>query len=152
LLADRIGAPVRVRQCQPRKALIPADQRCNLGVQANSLGRDSRLGSGADDATGKISITVGPVDAETFMRFLPGLPDHDELLQLVRFYCTQPLEFDLEFALGPREAVPGRLGGPRWSRLGCDVWLSSKPLSRARAVFPERRRIWDDHKQRSIVL
>ncbi len=152
LLADRIGAPVQVGQCEPRTASIPDDQRCSLGRQANTLGLDCRLGSEAGDAMGKISIIIGPVEAETFSRFLPGLAEHDELLMLVRFYCTQPLEFDLEFVLSPGEAGPGRLGESRWSTLGCDVWLSTEPLSRARAVFPERRRIWDDHKQRSIVL
>ena len=151
VVADRIGAPALVRQCEHRTASIPDDQRCLLGRQGNSLGEDCRLGLEVADAMGKIAVIVGPLDAETFMRFLPGLPDHDELLALVRFYCTQPLEFDLEFILAPGEASAGRLGEDRWSRLGCDVWLSSTPLPMARAVYPERRRVWDEHQQRSIV-
>ncbi len=152
LLADRIGAPVHVRQCQPRLAVIPADQRCCLGSGPNTLGRDCWLGSQTDDAMGKIHITIGPLSADAFERNLPGEPDHDELLMLIRFYCTQPVEFDLEFVLLPREAQPGRLGEQRWSRLGCDVWLASEPLDQGRAVFSERRRIWDENQQRSIVL
>jgi type VI secretion system protein ImpH len=70
---------------------------------------------------------------------------------LIRFYCTQPLEFDLEFVLGPGEAQPGRVGEERWSQLGCDVWLAPDPLSETRAVFPERGRILDDHPQRSCI-
>lgn len=152
VLADRIGAPVRVRQCQPRLAAIPADQRCSLGAGANTLGDDCWIGSQTDDAMGKIHIAVGPLSAEAFERILPGEPDHDELLMLIRFYCTQPVEFDLECTLLPREARPGRLGEKRWCRLGCDVWLASEPLDQARAVFSERRRIWDENQQRSIAL
>ncbi|GAB6060152.1 type VI secretion system baseplate subunit TssG [Desulfonatronum parangueonense] len=152
VLADRIGAPVRVLSCQPRVAGVPADQQCRLGREANALGLNAWLGSQVGDAMGKIRIIIGPVDGATFARFIPGRTDHDELLKLVRFYCTQPLEFDLEFVLAPEEALPGRLGEEQWSRLGCDVWLTSRPLSQGRAVFPERRRIWDDHQQRSIVL
>jgi type VI secretion system protein ImpH len=152
VLADRIGAPVKVLSCQPRNAVIPEDQRCCLDRDGNALGRESWLGSRVADAMGKISIRVGPVDADTFERYLPGRPGHDELLRVIRFYCTQPLEFDLEFDLDRQQAQPGRLGTGRWSGLGCDVWLSAGPLDQARAVFPERRRIWDDHQQRSIVL
>lgn len=152
LLADRVSAPVHVRQCQPRLAVIPTDQRCCLGTGPNSLGSDCWLGSQTDDAMGKIHITIGPLSADSFERNLPGEPDHDELLMLIRFYCTQPVEFDLEFALLPQEAQPGRLGEQRWSRLGCDVWLASEPLDQGRAIFSERRRIWDENQQRSIVL
>jgi type VI secretion system protein ImpH len=152
LLADRIGAPVHVHQCEPRVAVIPEDQRCRLGQDANILGSSTWIGSQVEDAMGKIRIVAGPMDADTFARTLPGEPDHDELLMLIRFYCTQPVEFDLEFFLLPEEARPGRLGDQRWSRLGCDVWLASEPLVQARAVFSERRRIWDENNQRSIVL
>jgi type VI secretion system protein ImpH len=152
LLADRIGAPVHIRQCEPRVAVIPEDQRCCLAHGANVLGSDAWIGSRVDDAMGKMHIVVGPLDAETFENALPGKKNHDDLLMMIRFYCTQPLEFDLEFVLLPDEAQPGRLGEQRWSRLGCDVWLASTPLPEGRAVFSERGRIWDENNQRSIAL
>ncbi|TVR00707.1 MAG: type VI secretion system baseplate subunit TssG [Desulfovibrionales bacterium] len=152
VLSDRIGAPVQVVPCQPRMATIPEDQRCRLGREANVLGRSAWIGDRVADAMGKIRIVIGPLDADTFQWGVPGETGHDEVIKLVRFYCTQPLEFDLEFILAPQEAQPGRLGDGRWSRLGCDVWLTAEPLAEGWAVFPERRRIWDDHQQRSIVL
>ena len=152
VLADRLGAPVQVLPCQPRMATIPEDQRCRLGREANVLGDNAWIGDRVVDAMGKIRVVLGPLDADTFQRSLPGETDHDELIKLIRFYCTQPLEFDLEFVLAPQEALPGRLGEARWSRLGCDVWLTSEPLAQGQAVFPERRRIWDDHQQRSRAL
>ncbi len=137
LLADRIGAPVQVRQCEPRQATIPADQCCRLSRGENALGESSWLGFIAADAMGKIAIVAGPMAARTYMRFLPECPEHDELLMLIRFYCTQPLEFDLEFVLAPGEAQPGRIGEARWSRLGCDVWLAPDPQAEVSAIFPE---------------
>jgi len=149
LLADRTGFPVRVTQCVPRRAAIPRDQRCRLGRGVNSLGLDSRIGTRVADGTGKIRITIGPLDADSFGRSHPGRPAYSELLMMIRFYVTQPLEFDMEMVLSPWEAQPGRLGEIRWSRLGCDVWLSSGPMSEARAVFRDCRRTWDLQNQRS---
>jgi type VI secretion system protein ImpH len=137
LLSDRIGAPVRIRQCEPRRAAIPLDQCCCLGRDTNSLGEESWLAFETDDAMGKIAVIAGPMDAQIYLRFLPDRPEHAELLTLVRFYCTQPLEFDLEFVLEPGAPQPGRLGETCWSRLGCDVWLDPDPDCDARVLFPD---------------
>jgi type VI secretion system protein ImpH len=137
LLSDRIGAPVKIRQCAPREAVIPLDQCCCLGRQAHALGDESWLGFATSDAMGKIAIVAGPVDTQTYMRFLPGRREHAELVMLIRFYCTQPLEFDLEFVLESGEFQPGQLGQGCWSRLGWDVWLDPPPHSGTRVIFPD---------------
>ncbi len=138
LLADRIGAPVQVKQCEPRHATIPEDQCCCLNREENALGQGAWIGFTTPDAMGKIAIIAGPLASTTYRRFFPGEQDHDELLKLIRFYCTQPLAFDLTFVLGSGEAQPGRVGGEQWSQLGYDVWLAPEPASEARALFPER--------------
>lgn len=137
LLADRIGAPVNVRQCAPREAVIPEDQCCRLNREDNALGQGAWIGFTTTDAMGKIAIRIGPMNAGMYVRFEPGRPDFDELIRLVRFYCTQPLMFDLEFILDPGEAQPARLGEEQWSCLGCDAWLAPDPAVSARAVFPD---------------
>jgi type VI secretion system protein ImpH len=137
LLADRIGAPVEVRPCQPREAVIPADQCCCLGRPENALGEASWLGGTVSDAMGKIAVVCGPMDAQSYQRCMPGQPDFDELGALIRFYCTQPLAFDLEFVLAPGEAQPACLGQMSWSRLGCDAWLAPDALSETRAAIPQ---------------
>ena len=71
----------------------------------------------------------------TYRRFLPGQQDYDELLKLIRFYCTQPLAFDLTFVLGPGEAQPGRVGEEHWSQLGYDVWLAPEAASESRRAL-----------------
>lgn len=142
LVADRIGAPVRVRQCEPRTAAIPEDQCCRLGREENALGDAAWLGFHTADAMGKIAIHIGPLDARRYRRYLPGGPDRDDLLLLIRFYCTQPLVVDLAFFLSPGEAQPGRLGEEHWSRLGCDVWLDPDSRAETEAQFPEGDSSW----------
>lgn len=137
LLADRIGAPVQVRQCEPREAAIPSDQWCCLSRADNALGQSAWIGPKTPDAMGKIAITVGPLSAQLYRRYLPGSPEHDELLMLIRFYCTQPLAFDLALTMGPAEAQPGRIGESQWSQLGCDVWLMPDPQQESCALFQE---------------
>ncbi len=136
LLADRIGVPVQVLPCQARQAPIPLDQCCCLGREENGLGQASWLGFTTTDAMGKIVIVCGPLDAPAYQGLMPGRPDFEELQTLIRFYCTQPLEFDLIFVLGPGEAQPARLGESCWSQLGCDAWLAPDSRSETRAVLP----------------
>lgn len=135
LLADRIGAPVQVLPCEVRQAPIPLDQCCCLGQEENALGQAAWLGFTTTDVMGKIVIVCGPLDTRRYMALMPGQPDFEELQTLVRFYCTQPLEFDLALVLGPGEAQPARLGDSCWSRLGCDAWLAPDGHSETRAVF-----------------
>jgi len=137
LLADRIGAPVQVRQCEPREAKIPEDQCCRLSRPENALGQAAWLGPKTPDAMGKIAITIGPLSSGTYRRIVPGQPEHDELLMLIRFYCTQPLAFDLTYVIEPGEAQPGRIGQGQWSQLGCDVWLAPEQQTECRVLFPE---------------
>lgn len=140
LLSDRANAPVKVVQCVSRVVPIPADQRCALGTDTACLGQTAWLGQEARDDTGKIRIEVGPLDAKTFLKGVPGSEWHEPVLRLIRFYCTEPLEFDLLLRLDPSEAQGARLGEDSWSRLGCDAWLASGRLENPEALFADRRR------------
>jgi len=152
LLSDRSGAKARVVQCVPRTVPVPEDQRCLLGTDAAQLGGTAWLGSEVRDDTGKIRIEVGPLHAEDFARVIPGGEWHDALVRLVRFYCTEPLEFDVLVSLRPDEARPGRVDGGQWSRLGCDVWLGASGSEAPRALFSDLRTQSDLKKQRSTAL
>lgn len=149
LLADRMGVPVTIRSCEPRMATFPEDQRACLGIRASHLGEDCRIGSVVEDAMGKIAVEAGPMDADTYARFLPGEREHHELFTLVRFYCTQPLECDLEFLLKPETLHCGILGQPLGCRLGCDFWLAPQPGLPVRAKFSDSHAFRKTPSQRS---
>lgn len=139
LLADRLGIPVDVVQCEPRKASIPPDQRCALGSRAGSLGASTYLGSEALDVTSKIRVRLGEMGASVFRRYQYGTADYQELIAVIRFFCTQPLEFDLDFVLAPDEARPASLGVGSWSRLGCNTWMAPAAGARVAACYKDCR-------------
>ncbi|WP_328987167.1 type VI secretion system baseplate subunit TssG [Thiorhodovibrio winogradskyi] len=139
LLADRIGVPVEVVQCEPRKARIPTDQRCALGTETGFLGASSYLGSEALDVNSKIRLRIGDMGATAFRRYRFGTSDYQELLAVICFFCTQPVEFDLEFILAADEAEPACLGAGDWSTLGCATWMAPPAGSRVAACYKDCR-------------
>jgi len=127
LLIDALKAPrLDVVSCVPRMAEIPEDQRCYLGISGNVLGIDSYLGREIADRMGAFRIQVGPVDAGIFHTILPDSEPFQTLVELVHIYLDQPLEWDLEIIMKPREVQTVCLGGDRWSRLGWNTWILSE--------------------------
>ncbi len=151
LLADQLDAGVAITQCQPRTAEIPLDQQWQLGEGNGVLGETTWIGSQVGDAMGKIHIRIGPLRATTFRRYRLGGPDYDELVMLIRFWCTQPLEFDLELILSPDEARPARLGDPDWCSLGQDAWMTPAPGESVYALYPDCRRM-SEHTLRKVSI
>ncbi len=151
LLADRAGAPVRVVQCVSRHVPIPEDQRCFLGHDTAQLGDTAWLGSQVRDDIGKFRLEVGPLSAANFHLVIPGGEWHLSIVRLVRFYCTEPLEFDVLLRLDPAEAEDGRLGTGVWSQLGCDAWLGRAAGKEPQALFTNLRRQYDSNQQRSVA-
>ncbi|NEX17110.1 MAG: type VI secretion system baseplate subunit TssG [Halochromatium sp.] len=152
LLMDRLGVPVEVVQCAPRKADIPLDQRAALGAQASTLGANSHIGTEADAASSKIQLRIGAMDAETFRRYQFGTPDYAELVRLICYFCTQPLEFDLQFLLAPDEAQPASLGSSEWSSLGCNAWMAPVQGQGVEAQYLDCRRIEMNSELQGISL
>lgn len=149
LLAERAGAPVKVVQCVSRNVPIPDDQRCRLGHDSAQLGESAWIGSQVRDDTGKFRIEVGPMNAVTYRKVIPGGEWHAAIVRLVRFYCTEPLEFDVLFRLDPAEVEGCRLGGVEWGRLGCDTWLGHEGLDDPRTLFSDLRKSNESNQQRS---
>jgi len=151
LVSDRLAAPVRIEQCVSRDVPIPEDQRCLLGGDTAQLGQTALLGSRARDDTGKFRLELGPMNAGAFRALVPGGAGHEACVRLVRFYCTEPLEFDILLRLDPAQAEDCRLGTGNWSGLGRDMWLGGKGLEDPRAFFPDLRRHNDRNQQRSMA-
>lgn len=138
LLRDALGeVPVDILPCVKRTIRIPEDQRFALGGTACTLGGDSRIGMELDDRTGKFRLQLGPVSIDRYNALLPGNALHRKMVSLVRFYLTDPLEYDIELTMAEGEAGTVRLGADRLSTLGWDTWIfSGEKLGEVRAVFP----------------
>ena len=137
LLADGLSEPaIHITQCMKRIANIPEDQRLFLGVSGNILGEDTYLGEGIADRAGNFRVHIGPVNKETFDRYLPDQPAFQKLGQLIRFYLDQPLAWDVEVTLKPHDLTTTVVSSQ--AMLGCNTWIFSEgaiPMERC-ALFP----------------
>ncbi len=126
LLRDALNETcLQIIPCVPRKASIPEDQLCRLGLAACHLGDDCYLGGKIKDRMGKFRVQIGPTDWPTFQEFLPDTARFQKLALLIRAYLDQPLEWDLQVVLAGDQSRPGRLGASSSSRLGWTTWLFS---------------------------
>jgi type VI secretion system protein ImpH len=126
LLTDMYGhIPFSILQMVERKAVIPEDQRSCLGFNV-SLGVNSVLGDEFPMRSGSFRIVVGPVSIMDYPRFIPGHPDYESLLSLVKLYVQKPLEFDVDVIMDKKEKPETTcLGAPLFARLGFDTWVFS---------------------------
>jgi len=91
--------PVRIAQCVPRWVYLRDDQRTRLGAHACRLGDDCTIGARVPDCTGKFRIQVGPVNLETYRRFLPGQQLLDTVRRLAGLAASDALAHDVEITL-----------------------------------------------------
>ena len=126
LLRDALNETcLQIIPCAPRKASIPGDQLCRLGLAACRLGDNCYLGRQIKDRMGKFRVRIGPTDWRTFQEFLPDTARFKKLALLIRAYLDQPLEWDLQVVLDGDLSRPARLGANSSSRLGWTTWLFS---------------------------
>lgn len=125
MLKDYFGLPgFKVTQCVERRVRIDPSQQNRLGRKNSALGRDLSLGATARDLTGKFRVTAGPLHLRDFLRFLPVSEDYAAMINLIRFYATDRLDFDIEVKLRADETPPLRLSSASPLRLG---WTSCLP-------------------------
>ena len=129
LLQAAFALPVDVGQCVQREVRIPPRSRLRLGEQANLLGGNALLGHFVDDATGKIRVTLGPVDGERFNGLINDAEQWRLLVALIRFYVRGPLECELVVRLKPGSLPPARLGERGGNQLGSNSWLHGGDVS-----------------------
>ena len=122
--------------CVGRWLWIQPNDRNALGVEKCALGQDFLLGQRIFDRSGKFRVKVGPVGFDDYARFLPTGDAAAELSELVRFYCDDPLEHDIEVTLRGDEVPQTPLGAPGLlGRLSWTTWLKSQPSVDKAVVF-----------------
>ncbi|MFH1863005.1 MAG: type VI secretion system baseplate subunit TssG [bacterium] len=124
LLADFFNEPtLRIHQFTPRTVNIPVEQSCSLGSACSSLGEDCMVGSVLTDRMCKFTVHISPETYEGCKRFFPSSPEFAKLKNLIDFYISRPLLWDLVITFKPEQIQPLRLGAEEWSRLGWNTWL-----------------------------
>ncbi|HKB08000.1 MAG TPA: type VI secretion system baseplate subunit TssG, partial [Candidatus Polarisedimenticolia bacterium] len=78
------GVPVEVTSYAERWVTIPEESRCRLGSLNSRLGVDLQVGERVEDRAGKFRVTLGPMDLDTYISFLPGRRNLDIVSGLAR--------------------------------------------------------------------
>ncbi len=141
-LADLFaGVAFDIRQCVDRWVWIQPSDRNALGLGKCTLGRDFLVGERMVDRSGKFRVCIGPVGFDDYVRFLPDGEATRELAEVVRFYCDDPLLFDVQVTLRGDEVPDTPLGGAApLGRLACTSWLKSQPCEDKSVVFEVKQR------------
>jgi len=125
ILRDYFGVPdVNIDQCSERWVRIDPTQQNRLGSRNCALGRDLSIGQQVRDCSGKFRVNIGPLGLDDFTRFLPVSPEHASMVNLIRFYAADRLDFDIRVKLRAEETPPMYLSSRNPQRLG---WTSCLP-------------------------
>jgi type VI secretion system protein ImpH len=91
------------------------------------LGLGAVVGDEIWDRQSRIRLKIGPLTAEQYRRFLPSGSAWPELKAMVRSFCGNDLEFEVQLILR-REDVPAPelRNPPEALCLGWHTWLNSR--------------------------
>ncbi|HEV7519086.1 MAG TPA: type VI secretion system baseplate subunit TssG, partial [Thermoanaerobaculia bacterium] len=127
LLGHYFEIPVTIRPLVGRWLTLDPEERTVLGRTGRHqvLGGGAVLGGRIWDQESGFELRLGPLHLHQFLSFLPTLGNaFRSLVDLVRFYAGDGLDFTVRLTLKAGEVPPCRLGwGPR---LGWSSWLKTK--------------------------
>lgn len=128
------GAPVEIEEFRERLVEIAVEQRARLGRPTAQIGQTLTFGDHVHDVSGKFRIWMGPIDFETYARFLPNGDWFHELRNLVRISLRDQLDFDLGVIIEPEQVPRCTLGRDSRSQLGWAAWLGGERKERVKVV------------------
>ncbi len=126
LLGHYFEIPAAVRPFVGRWLTLDPGDRTALGLSGRHqlLGRGAVLGARVWDQSSGFELCLGPLHLHQFLAFLPIGRAFRSLVDLVRFYAGDGLDFRVRLTLKAGEVPPCRLGwGPR---LGWSSWLKTR--------------------------
>jgi len=148
LLQDYFEIDVTLQEFVGEWLEIPADGRWRLGERRpnGGLGRGTTIGTRVWGCQHRFRLVLGPMDFDTFQRFLPGEETITRIVAMVRQYCGDEFEWDLLLVLLKDEVPALALG--KQGALGRTSWLTD-PKRCTDAADTRIRPIsslWNTHK------
>ncbi|QBQ98974.1 type VI secretion system baseplate subunit TssG [Paraburkholderia pallida] len=117
--------PVSIEQWVGHWMPLPAESRTRMGARdgSSALGVSTLLGARVWDCQHKFRVVIGPLSLADYERFLPGGESLKRLVDWVRNYVRDGLDWDVNLQL--REAEVPRLKLGAHARLGLTSWVLS---------------------------
>jgi type VI secretion system protein ImpH len=135
ILADMLGLPTEITQFVGRWHPLPASDLCAVGEEedvSNQLGVGTVVGDEIWDAQSGVRISLGPLSRAQYDALLPGGAAHATVRTLVRFFCHDQFDLELQLILA-RDQVPGFVLGAEAGPpqpLGWCTWISTRGFTR----------------------
>jgi len=124
--------PVTLIENVPQWMPLSSREQAQLGAgrRLPRMGQSAFLGVAVRDVQHKFRLELGPLDLETYQRFLPGSPWVTELRDWLRQYLGIEYQWDVRLLLSEDAVAGTALGGQ--TRLGYSTWLGHQPQPQAR--------------------
>jgi len=128
MLRYHFGVPIEGVQFTGGFYKLDSEELTAIGPSGKNrtLGRDALIGARVWDQTASFELRVGPLNLDTFMRFLPKDGDAlGPLCEIVRFYVGDVFDFSVRLVLSAPNVPPTRLGHKPGNLLGYTAWIGS---------------------------
>jgi type VI secretion system protein ImpH len=142
MITDYLSVPTKVGQFAGQWLPLVEENRSRVGRAGrpgeddrgayNVLGRTAVIGERFWDQQAGFRLRLGPMGYPEFLELLPTGARFHVLVQMVRFFASQGLDFDVQLVLKGDDVPVCRLGdrGPGASRLGWSTWLGGGARTR----------------------
>lgn len=137
LLADYFGVPVEVEQFVGKWIRLDARDQTEFKDServTEQLGYGVVVGDEVWDTQSSVRVRLGPLNRKQYLDFLPRPESRGYTLlnSILKFYCGNEIDFEVQLILD-RDQAPGiELGGQTDSNLllGWTTWIKNAPLDR----------------------
>ena len=122
-LSYYFGVPFNLQEYVLHWIPVADEERTRLGVPgpASVMGEGALVGQMVPDRQHKFRLTIGPLNLDNYLHFLPNGRDLPRLIEWVRAFVGYEYEWEIQLQLNPRSAPPAQIGSDQ--RLGWTTWL-----------------------------
>jgi len=124
------GVKIHVAQAIGRWLAVKPEQRSRVGVANCRLDENMILGGRIYDRQSKFRVVIGPLDFETYNKFLPGGEYNVALKKLIKMFGVDILDFDIELILASEQTLHLGLNLTGQLRLGWTTGFFTKEKAR----------------------
>jgi type VI secretion system protein ImpH len=124
MLSAFFDAPFRLQEFVGSWLDLEPDDQWQLGAEGG-LGQTTSIGTRVWSRSAKFRVLVGPLSLKDYERLMPGGESMNRLGAIVRNYCGDSLDFDVNVILKGDEVPKAILG--QQTRLGQTSWVGERP-------------------------
>ena len=122
-LSHYFGVPFKLEEYILHWIPVATEERTRLGIPgyASMLGEGALIGEMVPDRQHKFCLTIGPLELQDYLHFLPNGKGLSILIEWLRAFIGYEYVWEIQLQLKPHSAPPAQLGSDQ--RLGWTTWL-----------------------------